>query len=217
MTNQVKKLRAASISAIRFILQALTPTDSPPAGSVFAYFKTDGLLYVKNSSGVEMLLGGGGGGWIETLGTPVTVTNIDTEQTVYSKVVDGGTLGSHKALRVKIQARIIHLVVQDMVIRLKYGSTTMLTITIPAGTGTADKSADIEFLITASGATNLQRASGRVDMQDVIPNILSRWNQEGTATEDSTSDQTLSVTVQWAIASANLTYAQSWVGLELLG
>lgn len=205
------------LTKIKFVMLASTPATPPPAGSVFIYPKTDGLFYVLDEDSIETALGGGGGSWIESSGTGVTVTNTTTETTVYSKTIDGGTLGSHKALRLKMQARVIHSVVQDMTIRFKYGATTLLTITIPAGLATADKSADIEFLLTASGATNAQRASGRVDMQDQANQLYTRWNQEGTATEDSTASKTLSVTVQWAIASTSLTFAQSWVGLELLG
>lgn len=161
--------------------------------------------------------GGGGGGGIELLystGTRVDIKNDATEQTALSFSVPGGTLGSHNAIRVTIQARIIHSIAGTLTIKFKYGATTMLTITVPEGTTTADKSSDIWFLLTANGATNAQRVSGRVDMQDANNSVRSRWNQEGTATEDSTASKTLAVTVQWGAASNSLEYDQSWAGIE---
>jgi len=179
------------------------------AGKVVAVNGTeDGLEFVNPSAG--------SGGLIYSTGTRVDVKNDATEQTVLTHSVPGGSLGSHGALRVTIQARIIHLIVGTLTIRLKYGATTMLTITVPEGTSTADKSSDIWFLLTANSATNAQRASGRVDMQDAANSIRSRWNQEGAATEDSTADKTLAVTVQWGAASNDLEYDQSWAGIELL-
>lgn len=38
-----------------------TPTRNPPTGSVFKYFKSDGLLYSKNAAGVEAVINGANG------------------------------------------------------------------------------------------------------------------------------------------------------------
>jgi hypothetical protein len=160
--------------------------------------------------------GGGGGGLLYSTGTRVDVTNTTTETTVLSFSVPGGTLGTDGALRITIQARVVHVITGTATFRLKYGATTILTIAVPPGVTVADKSADIWFLLCATGATNSQRASGRVDMQDANGAIFSRWNQEGVATEDSTAAKTLALTVQWGAASPSLDYDQSWAGIEKL-
>lgn len=157
------------------------------------------------------------GGTLYSTGTRVDVKNTTTETTVLTYSVPGGTLGTDGALRVTIQARIVHTIAGTLTIRFKYGATTLLTITVPEGVAVADKSSDIGFLLTANGATNAQRVSGRVDMQDAANSVRSRWNQEGTATEDSTAAKTLAVTVQWGAASNSLEYDQSWAGIETVG
>jgi hypothetical protein len=160
--------------------------------------------------------GGGGSALLYSTGTRVDVTNTTTETTVLSYSVPGGTLGTDGALRITIQARVVHVITGTVTFRLKYGATTILTIAVPPGVTVSDKSAAIWFLLCATGATNSQRASGRVDMQDANGAIFSRWNQEGVATEDSTAAKTLALTVQWGAASASLDYDQSWAGIEKL-
>lgn len=171
------------------------------------------LKYIQASN---LPAGGGGSILLDSTGTRVDIKNDNTEQTVYSFSVPGNTLGTKNALKLIIQARIIHSIVGTLTIRFKYGGTTMLTITVPEGAVTADKSSDIWFLLTATGATNTQRVSGRVDMQDANNAVRSRWGQEGTAAIDSTATQTLAITVQWDSASNSLEYDQSWVGLMIL-
>jgi len=156
------------------------------------------------------------GNVLYTTGTRVDIKNDNTEQTALSFSVPGGTLGTAHAIRVTIQARIIHSIAGTLTVKFKYGATTMLTITVPEGTSTADKSTDIHFLLAATGATNTQRVSGRVDMQDAANTLRTRWNQEGTAAEDSTAAKTLAVTVQWGAISNSLEYDQSLAGLELI-
>jgi hypothetical protein len=157
------------------------------------------------------------GGSLHSSGTRVDVVNTTTETTALSYSVPGGILGSHGALRVTIQARIIHTVTGTLTIRFKYGGATLLTITVPEGASVADKSSDIFFLLAATGATNTQRVSGRVDMQDAANGIRSRWNQEGTGAIDSTASQTLEISVQWGAASTDLDYDQSFALVEKVG
>lgn len=166
--------------------------------------------------GASSNTGGNGSSLLYKSGTRVDVTNDATERTILTYSVPGGTLGTNNALKVIIQARIIQFIASTLTIRFKYGSTTMLTISAIQGVTTVDKSTDLWFLLTANGSTNAQRVSGRADMQDTSGAIYSRWNQEGTATEDSTTSKTLEITVQWNTTSTSVEYDQSWAGIQLL-
>jgi hypothetical protein len=192
-----------AVSLQGFAIDTMTPDD----GDVLTWnaYDAEWEPAAPGSAGASPLL--------DSTGTRVDIKNDNTEQTVYTFSVPGGTLGTKNALKLILQARIIHSIAGTLTIRFKYGGTTMLTITVPEGVGTADKSSDIWFLLAATGATNTQRVSGRVDMQDSNNGIRSRWNQEGTAAVDSTASQTLAVTVQWGSASNSLEYDQSWAGL----
>jgi len=92
---------------------ASTPSGNPPAGALFLYFKSDGLLYSKNSSGVEAAVDQGGGGgaavqtsapsspptgslWLDTDEEPAAVTNLvttDTTQTITGQKTFGDGFG----------------------------------------------------------------------------------------------------------------------------
>jgi len=47
----------SNIEKIKFVLLAATPGSNPPAGSVFVYVKTDGVVYTLDEDGVEAPVG----------------------------------------------------------------------------------------------------------------------------------------------------------------
>ncbi len=55
-------------------LKTLAPVGNPTAGFVYLYFKSDGKLYKKDSSGVETEIGAGGGGTMRVVHGAVAST-----------------------------------------------------------------------------------------------------------------------------------------------
>lgn len=55
-----------------------TPSNNPPPGYVFEYFKSDGSLYIKNSAGVELELGDSGASLRDTAVTTTFATSGET-------------------------------------------------------------------------------------------------------------------------------------------
>lgn len=153
-----------------------------------------------------------------------TVVNTTTETSVFSGTVPGGTLGTNNLLILRMCGDIFNNTGanQTVTFRVKYGGTTIHTFTtINIGSITPDRYADIfTVFLGAENATNAQRSmmehkqggagsgdgtvSGGNDHQTSVNRLL---------TIDSTSDQTLEVTVQLPTASANLDYRRQgcWV------
>lgn len=119
--------------------------------------------------------------------TVVSQTGDTSEHTLYTYSVAGNTLGTNKAIRLRV-------VLTDYdtgtatTFRVKYGSTTMATMTPGSATGTT-KVGVLDFILIAQGATNAQRGLGQY-------NAGYFASSTATATEDSTAAKNLVVTMQ---------------------
>lgn len=165
-------------------------------------------------------------GKIEVDATEVTVANTVTETTLFDVSVAANTLSTNNAIRVTIYLSDFQCDSSESItFRLKYGATTIASLTMTT-TGATSSNIDlngaiITGLIVADGATNAQKGflmfiGGDGVLED--DNLASVDGERGigggngTATEDSTASKTLSVTAQWAATGASNTItAEAWI------
>lgn len=166
---------------------------------------------------------------LSSLTTPVTVSNTTAETNLLSFSLAANTLSTGNVIKGKIFCSTYNEgagATDDCVFRLKFGSTTIATLTIGDSTGASTgKRLDIDFILSATGATNSQKGTmlmnliyptGTNSPDDTInltnysaSSNTSFASNSGTATEDTTSAKTFSITAQWGNASvANSVVAQ---------
>lgn len=149
-----------------------------------------------------------------------TVTNTVTETTVYTKQIDANKLSTNKRLRLVLVGTLgIQAASVSLAFRCKYGATTLITYT-NATTTTDGSPFQLEFLLSADGATNAQLGNFHffhavsTGVQDV--STAEHTIGRGTAAIDSTANQNLVVTVQYGGASAGESFVMEHAVLELL-
>lgn len=155
------------------------------------------------------------------------VVNSNTETTVYTFTVPGGTLGSTKALRLTLIGDYLNNSgsSRTLTIKGKYGSTTVFS-GVPGGSITADANRHAVFcqlVLHAFNATNAQVASGTVTLGaantiggTAAASAATFFANHSTVAEDSTGDLALAVTVQHSATDANLSFRAQTAVLEVL-
>jgi hypothetical protein len=147
----------------------------------------------------------------------VSVSASTTETTLFSTTIAGGTLGTNNAVKIEVFLGAISLdTAATLLLRLKYGATTIVDKTINPGGGSAGAIDISRMVITgylvANGATNAQKGALLFAGGDGTAEDDASANTNGekviggsnaTATEDSTTDKTLSLTAQYSTANAN--------------
>lgn len=149
------------------------------------------------------------------------------EQTLFSKTIPGGILSTNNAIRFKIYLRDVNIdtAAGALVFKVKYGGTTQLTVTMPAGNNDAtDLRGWFEGYILGDGSTSVQKMTATVDLfgatdaetaSDASVSVSKHFGQANAAGAiDSTTDQTLAITgtmlnnagndmvVEWCIIEA---------------
>lgn len=160
---------------------------------------------------------------LSSLTTPVTVSNTTTETNLLSFSLAANMLSTGNVIKGKIFCSTYNEgagASDDCVFRLKFGSTTIATITIgDSAASSTGKRLDIDFILSATGATNSQKGTMLMNLvyplgvnspDDTIN--LSNYSvnsntgfasSSGTSAEDTTSAKTFSITAQWGNASAS--------------
>lgn len=141
----------------------------------------------------------------------VTFSNTNAEETLYTISVPGDYLDTDNAIRFDIPVSDLQMNgggALTTTLRLKYGATTITTITLSTATATLGAmDGYIKGYIAATGATNSQKGymeinTTRADAENFSANYYSvRAVNNGTATEDSTGALNLVVTVQFSVAN----------------
>lgn len=159
------------------------------------------------------------------------VTNTAAETSVYSFSVPGGTLSTNKMLRLTLLADYLNNsgAGHGIIIRVKYGATTVLTFdhynANVLATNASRRSVRIQVELSAAGATNTQKCygiqffsdpSGTAGNDIVINNnqIPAAWHDA--VAEDSTLAKTLEITAQHDGALSTLSFKAHVVQLELV-
>lgn len=142
-------------------------------------------------------------------GNGVDSANSSSEQTLYQVSLPANTLGTGNAVKMTlfVDDVVADSANTDPILRFKYGSTTLMTITLDLSTGiTTGSKGVIEFLLFANGSTSAQNgfatvnlSSGAVDLATVAGSDADKRAQayaSGAATEDSTGALNIAVTLQ---------------------
>lgn len=152
----------------------------------------------------------------------VAISSTTTETTVLTATVPANLVGTANALRFyALLDSFVLANTKQLTIRLKYGGSTVATLSIVDGEiGSAIKG-ELVGLITGSGATNTQictlRISCAAESADSIGAGTVAWLNSGAGAVDTTSSQTFAVTAQFNQASAanGITFLHGY--LEFIG
>lgn len=163
------------------------------------------------------------------------VSNVATEQTLYTYTVAGNTLGTTKALHLHLNGQWRNNTGSNATVRIKIklGATTMWdAITGNIGTASATIPWFLDVELGNRGATNSQYVGGNTMVGamgspavttglggfQVFNGMSSMYMAvpSGTAAEDTTASLALAVTVTLSTNSTNLTISRELLTLELL-
>lgn len=165
--------------------------------------------------------------------TDVDVVNTLSETAIHSVTIPANKLGTDKGVRLTILGDILNNsgANRNFTIKVKYGTTTLYedTTATPLGADSARRAFFMSLTLSAKGATNSQLLCGLATISnrgaattgtgkvDIMTNLNGFClTLEGTAAEDSTSAQTLQVTITWPTAHSSLSWRKRYAVLESL-
>lgn len=166
--------------------------------------------------------------------TTVDVNTSVAETSIYTKSIAGGDMGTNKMLRATLIGDYLHNNVAGdaLVTKVKFGGTTFYNISSAFGSvvGANRQPWRIEVLIANLGAANSQMIEGAI--RTYAANSAAPTAGLGNAgaassvggelgistlgTIDTSSAQTLDVTVQWSASSANNSWRLRYALLEIV-
>lgn len=149
--------------------------------------------------------------------TEATFTNSAAENTLWTYSLPGGILGANDAIRFSDEISILNNSGgnQTYTLRWKYGGTTLLSVPILCVANASTFGTILHVLMKNAGATNSQKATGSA----VAPNAQAGSTSAasyGTSAIDSTTAQSIVLTVQSSAATATQTVVQLLAVLEYL-
>ena len=189
---------------------------------------TDGYVLAADSTETEGVkwdaISNLAGGKIVTDTTEVTVGNSNTETTLFTTTIAGGTLSTNNAIRFKLWISDMDATGSgNFDLRIKYGSTTMTASTM-LEEGVLDDTnfaGWLEGYLVADGSTSAQKCAttmilnqnnSEIDEDTTVHLSKVMVSSSGTAVEDSTGDLSLAVTWEWDDISVNNSItAEFWV------
>ncbi len=174
----------------------------------------------------------------------MTVNNTTTETNLVSYTVLANTLGTDKALRLRVYGDWLQNTGADrglLQFKLKYGGTTLIDTSQPgaqAGAGAGRKSWELTATINALGATNSQWATingwtgyigsagtnsaafatgvGSYNMYNTLTGGIAQFLGANTGAIDSTANQDVVLTVTNAIANASYEAKMYYAVVEVI-
>jgi len=156
-------------------------------------------------------------GLYDRVNSDTTVGNTTTETNIYSKSITANDMGSTGGLRLRLIGQYTNNTgaTRTLTVKPKFGSTTLATHTLSLTT--SGTNGQYEMVVHVfNTATNAQRGTSNINAMRGGGLIDSAFGVALTATEDTTSAKTLSVTVQWDSASASATLTNKLATLEVL-
>lgn len=170
----------------------------------------------------------------------VDVTNTTTETDLFSKAITAAHLSSDRMLRLTLLGDVLNNTggAVNMTLRVKLGGTTWYGDLIGVAANATRQALRMVVELANRGATNVQfgtvfvatgaTAAGSVAGIGTLNGPMDgtgNWGTDagarlgmtnGDIAIDTTADQALAVSVQWASASANLSFRKRYAILELL-
>lgn len=140
----------------------------------------------------------------------VTIGDTTTETTLATATLVGGTLGPNDGIEFRINISNYSNRYRNLTIRLKIGSTTIATNVLPAdGSSTLDAdNGYILGIINSNSSTSAQVGTLVTNLYNnfgsgASANMTVGASNMGTATEDTSSNKTISITAQWGAGSGS--------------
>lgn len=173
----------------------------------------------------------GSGSVVQTLykTNTVTIGNTTTETNIFSTTIPGGSLSTGNVIRFAIRGDILQNsgASRTFTIKVTYGGTTLYNGTSSALSVTTDRRPYVfEGTIAAAGATNSQTFTGCIlvgsatapttGLGAITTTLPLMGAIGGSSSVDSTSAQTLAVTVTLSAASASYEFLNKSIVVELL-
>jgi hypothetical protein len=168
-------------------------------------------------------------GVLDRVLSATTINTDNTERTLYSFSVPGGTLSSKYTLRLVLTGTILNNTgsSDSTTFKIKYGATTLYAASHSLGASANRRSWRIEVELTGFNATNVQELAGMFAIGTMTVATTGTGGLAATAAtvvpitgaagaEDSTADKTLAVTSQFTASSANLEIVVRRAILELV-
>lgn len=139
---------------------------------------------------------GGGGGTKLAIDTTEITVGAGATNDLFTVSIPGGTLATDNAIRFRILGSACSIAsTQEMVFLLKYGATTIATLTVQANNASITGPFVLEGYIVADGATNAQKGQisfyAQAATNAVKFGVVAAY---GTSAINSTSDQNLVIT-----------------------
>lgn len=173
------------------------------------------LVSAANYAAMRALLGAEVSVLAETV-TPVDVVGTVTETTIYTHSIAGNAMGATGEVQVELQVDFLNSsgVNRSFTLRIKLGSTTLYAdACLAVGTSANRRAVSLSFKIKNT-ATNAQVLTGDFTMSSATAPTTGTGNIssaaaisscfQGSASEDTTSAKTLTVTVENSNNSASL-------------
>lgn len=155
---------------------------------------------------------------VQVSSTLVSVDNSTTETTILSYTVPGGTLSTGNILKFQLVVRAYNFTGADKALdlTLKYGSTELITGVggIDGVSGNRNTIFVIDGFLWANGATDAQ--IGMLNLPYIFGGMESPLWDFGSASEDSTGDLNLALTMQFSTASNDLEFHKYLSFIELM-
>lgn len=142
--------------------------------------------------------------------TELTDSNSAAEVTLYTATIPGRTIGANDSIEFEFWISFLQNSggARTITARVKYGATTILTISIATTAGGTAYGFSVRGFIKNAGATNSQKAIGIAFGGSASGTSSNGGSVTGTAAEDSTADKTLALTFQSDANTATQTYTQ---------
>lgn len=168
----------------------------------------------------------------EANGTALDIVDLATEETIYSATIDGGMLATDGCYHLHLHGDYLNNSgsTRGLTIRVKYGATTMIdNVTGTALTNDADRRAwELDVYLNADAANNDQSAFARFRISNSAPTPTAGVGSFGdlgdlggvtlgNASETSTADKILAVTVEHSTNNASLSFRRKYALLRRIG
>ena len=143
---------------------------------------------------------------LKTISADNLISNTTTETSLMSVTISGNDLDTNNFVHVVLFGDFHNAtgVSRSITVRLKYGSTTLVTAISGASSSANTNTMKFDAIMKADNSDSAQQATA---VQGIYTDggTGSDWDgEQGTAAEDSTGDLTLDITAELSVASANL-------------
>jgi hypothetical protein len=165
-------------------------------------------------------------------GQATIFSNSTAEQTLFTHTIPGGLLRTDRALRLTTLVRYLNNTgaSRTFTLRIKFGTTTLYDdVSTAWSSSTQDRPIMLRLTLANTGASNAQEMAFHLDspaigtitsttagLGDLATTPYALYFGGGSSTEDTTTDRTLTVTLQASNASTSHTATRRHATLELL-